>query len=69
MSAEETKPVRLRRTVEELGRILESYQVDLRERGLDREGFCQGVIYREDAPRLVSEALQLIEWIESEERP
>ena len=26
-------------------KIIEAYQHDIRQRGLDREGFCQGVIY------------------------
>jgi hypothetical protein len=26
-------------------RIIENYQLDIHERGLDREGFCQGAIY------------------------
>lgn len=27
--------------------LLDSYQMDIRAKGLDKEGFCQGVIYLE----------------------
>ena len=32
--------------------IIESYQIDIRDRGYDKEGFCQGEIYREAIPKL-----------------
>lgn len=34
-------------------RLIEMYQSDIRERGLDQEGFCQGSLYREYAKLLV----------------
>ena len=27
--------------------VIQNYQADIRARGLDREGFCQGVVYLE----------------------
>lgn len=32
--------------------IIENYQMDIRQRGLDKEGFCQGVVYQEAIPEL-----------------
>lgn len=32
--------------------VIESYQADIRERGLDSEGFCQGRIYLSAVDRI-----------------
>lgn len=32
--------------------VIEQYQLDIRARGLDREGFCQGSYYRDACARL-----------------
>ena len=32
--------------------VIENYQADIRARGLDREGFCQGDIYLQAPTRL-----------------
>ncbi len=33
-------------------RIIEAYQLEIRNRGLDKEGFCQGVIFKEAIERI-----------------
>ncbi len=34
--------------------LIESYEQDIRDRGLGKEGFCQGVIYKESTKKIKS---------------